>query len=301
MTLAISIPKDNWRFTNDFSYNPCREIFFGGYDKVYTEDTLIEVVEPAGLFIGLMLSGSPTSIQMDGVGEIEIPVGRPVVLAFSEETLCTNKYNSGDFCAGVGLHIKFCSHPETRGRSFGKAISYLEKRFGGQADLEILPRSSELLKLAEQAFRIPNTAGFYELEIEAVLLNFLAALCQIAEESHQYKGLNSLTLRERKRVKSVIEFLRENLEHTPSLNDLAQLTGVNPGTLADNFKTAYGKTIFAYYRDLRLQTAQSILRSESTSVTEAGMRVGYSSSAAFSTAYRKQFGRAPSQEIQEKM
>lgn len=30
------------------------------------------------------------------------------------------------------------------------------------------------------------------------------------------------------------------------------------------------------------------------------MRVGHSSSAAFSTAYRKQFGRAPSQEIQEK-
>ncbi|WP_428513707.1 helix-turn-helix domain-containing protein [Roseovarius sp.] len=56
----------------------------------------------------------------------------------------------------------------------------------------------------------------------------------------------------------------------------------------------------AYYRDLRLQTAQSILRRERPSVTEAGMRVGHSSSAAFSTAYRKQFGRAPSQEIQKK-
>ncbi|MEM1140849.1 MAG: helix-turn-helix transcriptional regulator, partial [Pseudomonadota bacterium] len=56
----------------------------------------------------------------------------------------------------------------------------------------------------------------------------------------------------------------------------------------------FGTTIFGYIREQRLEMARYLLLDHGLKVSEAGYRVGFSSPAAFSSAYRRRFGHPPS-------
>ncbi|GAA3585389.1 helix-turn-helix domain-containing protein [Marinobacter xestospongiae] len=295
---AASTPR---AINRHFSYQPCEGLMFGGYDMIYAADANIRSLQHPGLFIGLMLCGQSTSVHSGGSNRIPIPVGRPIVLSFAKPTLCTNTYYAGEFCAGVGLHIDFLALPAELGRPLKTSLLYLKAHFMDKSSLTVLPVLPALNALVEQALQIPQDAPFRELELEAVFMNFMAYICRATEQLRQQDGVRgSLQQRARNRVKLVTDYLQDNLDQTPSLTELSEIAGVNPSTLSDNFKTAYGRTIFAFFRDLRLDAARRMLRSEGLSVTETGLRVGFSSPAAFATAYRRRFGHSPSQEIEDK-
>nr|WP_276312069.1 AraC family transcriptional regulator [Paracoccus siganidrum] len=71
---------------------------------------------------------------------------------------------------------------------------------------------------------------------------------------------------------------------------------MNPTTMSAQFKQCFGVSIFGYLRRRRLEAARELLRREDDSVARIGYRVGFDSPAAFSTAYKRQFGHSPSQE-----
>lgn len=285
----------NWRQGNRyFSHRPCKGCTFGGFDTVFSTQTEIESVQSPGLFIGLMLSGAAASISVDGVGELQIPKGRPVLINFAERTRCTNRYRTGEFCAGAGIHVNFDALPKRLDSPLNDVMPFLQQRFALQTDLEVLPVLPSMTMLANQALQIPDGALFRDLELEGIFLNILMMICRELGDHHVVEG--TLSHKERRRVNLVTEHLRRNLEKTPSLTELSHLAGVNQDTLSNNFKAVHGQTIFAYYRDLRLDVAQSILRCNTDTVTQVSMRVGYASPAAFATAYRRRFGYSPSEE-----
>ncbi|WP_166331330.1 helix-turn-helix domain-containing protein [Paracoccus xiamenensis] len=296
----MNVAVGKWPAERSFTYRKCNGLVFGGYDKIYSSEVEIESIQPPGLFVGLMLCGRSTSISVSGRERMQIPVGRPVIISFPDRTLCTNSYGTSEFCAGVGLNIDFQKLQTEGPPSLKACIGLLRARFERRADLTVLPALPEVNDLVERTFQIQQDAPFSELELEASMLNFVALICRAVEQlDHAGRTRGNLSQRERNRVRLVTEYLQSNLERTPSLAELAQLAGVNPSTLAANFRSGHGQTIFAFLRDLRLDKARSLLRCQGTSVTEAGMRVGFSSSAAFSTAYRRRFGHSPSQEIKE--
>ena len=49
-----------------------------------------------------------------------------------------------------------------------------------------------------------------------------------------------------------------------------------------------------YYRELRLDKAQSLLRNSPLSLTEIALATGFASSSHFSRAYSERYGRSPS-------
>lgn len=296
--MNVSVGK--WTASRAFTFTPGAGVAFGGYDAIYTTDTGIETMQPAGLFIGMMLCGKSTSIRISDGEDIKIPVGRPIIISFAQPTLCINNYHAGEFCAGVGLSIDYQGLGDDIGAALGASIAFLRDRFKGQTGLTVLPVQPALNTLAEQALQIPQDAPFRDLELEAALLQFTARICGAVQSAGRgFAARGNLLERERNRVGLVADYLQANLDRTPSLAELSRLAGVNASTLAENFKAGFGQTIFAFYRDLRLDAARRILRCEGTSVTEAGMRVGFSNAAAFATAYRRRFGHPPSREIED--
>lgn len=277
-----------------FHYQSAPGITFGGFDIRYDKDTKIEVTENPGLFIGLMLSGRSSTIRAAGQGEIDVPVGRPIFINFSEETICRNSFRKGEFCAGVGIHIYYDKFTAGLYGGLDSALSFLSKRFDGQFDFELLPKTPVMNDLAETALTLSAGKKFQNLDLEALMMGFLAAACRGLDQSSHLSGTLSET--ENARVQMVAEHLQQNLTRTPSLAELSRLAAINPGTLADNFKSAFGQTIFSYFRELKLNEARRILRCETVSVTEISARVGYTNPTAFATAYRRQFGHPPSHE-----
>jgi AraC-like DNA-binding protein len=74
---------------------------------------------------------------------------------------------------------------------------------------------------------------------------------------------------------------------------LARRVGLSRTVFAERFRSLVGESPMAYARGYRQQLAESWLREGRLSVSEIAARVGYSSTAAFDRAFRRQTGNAP--------
>jgi AraC family transcriptional activator of pyochelin receptor len=89
------------------------------------------------------------------------------------------------------------------------------------------------------------------------------------------------------------DILIQQMDHPPSLIELARQVGLNDCTLKRGFRQVFGNTVFGYLQQHRLEQARSLLLENQLSVTAIARRVGYSNLCAFSTAFRKKFGVSP--------
>lgn len=88
--------------------------------------------------------------------------------------------------------------------------------------------------------------------------------------------------------------LTVNLENgCPTIQSLSEEFGISPTKLKTNFKIVFGKPIFQYFQQERMEVAKKLIESGSCSISEAGYKVGYTNLSKFSSAYRKQFGFTP--------
>ncbi|MEM9241221.1 MAG: GlxA family transcriptional regulator [Pseudomonadota bacterium] len=78
------------------------------------------------------------------------------------------------------------------------------------------------------------------------------------------------------------------------LESLAKTAGVSPRQLNRLFAEKLGRPTMRYYREVRLEKAQSLLRNSPLSLTEIALATGFANSSHFSRAYAAQFGQPPS-------
>ncbi|MEL6119670.1 MAG: GlxA family transcriptional regulator, partial [Pseudomonadota bacterium] len=78
------------------------------------------------------------------------------------------------------------------------------------------------------------------------------------------------------------------------LESLAKTAGISPRQLNRLFSEKLGRPTMRYYREVRLEKAQSLLRNSPLSLTEIALATGFANSSHFSRAYAAQFGQPPS-------
>lgn len=79
-----------------------------------------------------------------------------------------------------------------------------------------------------------------------------------------------------------------------TVQEIADQVGVDRSHLSKAFTREFGVSPTAHLRQARLERAQTLLRETQLSVTEVALSVGYGDVYAFSHAYRRHFGVAPS-------
>ncbi len=87
--------------------------------------------------------------------------------------------------------------------------------------------------------------------------------------------------------------LSENLEKSWSLKELAHLVGTNEFSLKKCFKEVFGKPVFAYLHDLRMETSMHLLQKPGYLISEIAQRAGYKNPTHFTVAFKKYFGVLP--------
>ncbi len=124
-------------------------------------------------------------------------------------------------------------------------------------------------------------------------------LCLIEQPLVQSKDCNSCKFLskdfEREKIISAKDIILSSLNDSLTIPILAQRVGMNECYLKKGFKELYGKTIFAYVQDARMQRAKMLLNTEEMSVSEIAYEVGYSNLSGFSAAFKKQVGVLPSE------
>ncbi len=97
------------------------------------------------------------------------------------------------------------------------------------------------------------------------------------------------------RMRELLAYLQANFDQHLTVEALARRFATNRTSLQARFAAVTGRSIMEYVTALRIEVAQGILRDTLVPVNEVGERVGYADPAAFSRAFRKQVGAAPSE------
>ena len=95
-------------------------------------------------------------------------------------------------------------------------------------------------------------------------------------------------------ILDAVEAMEANVAEPLDLERLAARAGLSPRQLNRLFRDKLGRSVMRYYRELRLEKAQSLLRNSPLSLTQIALATGFASSAHFSRAYSAQFGQPPS-------
>src|ERR1700675_1204202 len=97
------------------------------------------------------------------------------------------------------------------------------------------------------------------------------------------------------RIDRVIDYLRENLHRQVKLGELAHVACFSEFHFHRIFGAVSGETLNNFTNRLRLEKAARLLRYSDQSLTDIALDCGFSSSAAFSRAFRYGYDTSPSQ------
>ncbi len=96
------------------------------------------------------------------------------------------------------------------------------------------------------------------------------------------------------RLCQALSAIHRAVEGEISLAEIALAAGMSRSNLASRFKAVLGITPMGYLTQWRLLQAGELLRSSRDPVATIGARVGYTSEAAFSRAFKRMFAASPS-------
>lgn len=95
-------------------------------------------------------------------------------------------------------------------------------------------------------------------------------------------------------VLAAVEAMETHVADPLALGDLAAISGVSARQLNRLFSDRLGVSAMSYYRDLRLNVAERLVRTSPLTLTEVALATGFANSSHFSVRYRERFGFAPS-------
>jgi AraC-like DNA-binding protein len=99
------------------------------------------------------------------------------------------------------------------------------------------------------------------------------------------------------KIARAIAEIRRRYMVTVRVPDLARAAGMSPSSFHSHFKAITGTTPLQYQKDLRLTEARRLLGAGTTTVTQAGLAVGYESGPQFSREYARKFNVPPKHDL----
>jgi AraC-like DNA-binding protein len=160
----------------------------------------------------------------------------------------------------------------------------------------IYPKSSAVIQgIVRQILDCPYQGITKRMYLQAKILELVTlqvnSLLTLSDSVRPNLTLKPKTVMQLHHAKAI---LRSNLEHPPSLLDLAQQVGVSDRTLRRGFQELFGTTVLGYVTNLRLEQAEQLLSEGNRTVCEVAHLVGYSQLGHFAAAFRRRFGISPS-------
>jgi AraC family transcriptional regulator len=97
------------------------------------------------------------------------------------------------------------------------------------------------------------------------------------------------------RLNDVKRYIREHIDQPLNREVLAAVAGFSVPHFHRIFTAQVGESIASYVRRQRLERAGRKLRMGAVDITEVALAAGYDTHAAFSKAFKQQFGLSPSE------
>lgn len=158
----------------------------------------------------------------------------------------------------------------------------------GETTPEFLSACCRLINLLDSPQDIPFLSGLIQREIIYRILRGsvgarLRAVATVGDQSH--------------RTAKAIAWITSNYAETLRVEELAQIAGMGISTLHHHFRTLTAMSPLQYQKQLRLQSARSLMLNNGLDAASAAFEVGYESATQFSREYSRFFGQPPMTDI----
>jgi AraC family transcriptional regulator len=138
-----------------------------------------------------------------------------------------------------------------------------------------------------------------ESEPDARLYAEALAILLVHELLHQHRDTVSVETTFRGGLaawqeRKVTSYIEEHLTEQISLGELAELVRLSPYHFCRAFKRSFGTSPHRFHIAQRIERAKILLNQRSASITEIGLRLGFSETSSFTATFRKSTGLTPS-------
>ena len=142
---------------------------------------------------------------------------------------------------------------------------------------------NEMLEMREKI-----NIGYLRLKVLEVFYHISNTLPNQSTEISAYYSGDTI-----KKIKLIKDDLMENYNKKCSLQDYAEKYDLRMTTMKECFKAVYGKPIYSFQREYKMQIAAKLLATTSSSITEVAGKIGYENPNKFSTAFKEVIGTTP--------
>lgn len=128
---------------------------------------------------------------------------------------------------------------------------------------------------------------YYKLKAQELICQLLISL--VRRDEKKVYGLNIADIQILYKVK---DQLLENIEKAPTIAELSNFSGMSETKLKRLFNQVFGKSIFQYFQNFRMQKAACLLK-DGLSVSEVGYQLGFSNLGHFTKVFEQVIGVKP--------
>lgn len=128
---------------------------------------------------------------------------------------------------------------------------------------------------------------YYKLKAQELICQLLISL--VRRDEKKVYGLNIADIQILYKVK---DQLLENIEKAPTIAELSNFSGMSETKLKRLFNQVFGKSIFQYFQNFRMQKAARLLK-DGLSVSEVGYQLGFSNLGHFTKVFEQVIGVKP--------
>jgi AraC-like DNA-binding protein len=179
--------------------------------------------------------------------------------------------------------MEFCKPFLTEGKERDKGILLMQ--YPGIADHDLVTAINKM--------HIPGNE--FPFPVKANCLKLIALFFEAIEkrktidlkQNHTYYLLQMIEVE-----KKITEYLTTNL---PLIKKLSKEFLMSESTLKKHFRMVYGKNIYEYYLDKKMNLAMKMLSNEASSISHVAYSLGYDKVSGFSKAFKKMYGIVPRQ------
>lgn len=263
-----------------------------GYEDIAPGDSYPTTGHADGYYFNVEKGRELNEYQMlytvEGEGQFE-----------SESTGGKVRIKEGDvFLLFPGEWHTYCPNPQTGWKQYW--IGFKGKNMDDRVAAEFLSArrpvyhigySTQIISLYKDAMQAAMEEKAYMQQLLAGIVNHLIGLMYALER-------NILLDKNAAHVNMVMraqQHIRESLESTLSIQDIAEMLGVSYSTLRKQFKEYTGLSPAIYQQDLKLQRAKELLTTTNLSIKEIAYRLNFDSPDYFSAKFKVKTGRKPSE------
>ncbi len=157
-----------------------------------------------------------------------------------------------------------------------------------------IPWQRDILEYIEETYTVYNNKEYaYELEVVNIINKIWLKIIRNLKD--EIEEINKKISRDDERVKSAINYIKENYKNDISLDDIARSCDISKSECCRSFKRILNISPFEYLMEYRVLKATQYLYSTDESISNICTNVGFNGISYFGKVFKKYMNCTPSQ------